>query len=84
MKGSTEQMKYEIDLNGPWKLYCPVVPDGFMVHGTIRRGPLDTGALFQNEKTGVFVQGNAGVLRSLNSREAIIAMSQAGAWKRVL
>lgn len=77
-------MTYEVDLNGPWKLYSPIVPAGFMVHGTITRQTGDTGALFQNGKTGVFVQANAGIFRALYGRDVMLALTRALAEENTL
>jgi len=57
------------DANGKWKLYTTTIPAAGKPLGTIRRDVGDTGALVLIENTGVYVQVNAGVIRSLPQRE---------------
>lgn len=62
----------KINHDGNWKLYCPTLPEGFKPFGTVTRDIGDTGALLLNEDTGVFVQGNAGSIRSLKMPKKIL------------
>lgn len=74
-------MKYS--KNGNWKMYWggTILPQGAQALGTIKRkNELVGGALIQLE-SGVYVQGNAGSIRSLpqDKVEELIARSEAAA-----
>ena len=61
--------KIEVKTKAPWALYWPgPIPVGATAHGTVTRNDGATGALLMMP-TGLYVQGNAGVLRSLPQRE---------------
>ena len=63
-----------------WALYWPgmPVPQGAAVVGTVRREPGDSGALFLLP-TGVYVQGNAGCIRTLPQHEVKILVARRAA-----
>jgi len=68
-------MKLTVNLSGPWKLYAgpAPIPDGATIRGTVRRSSGAEGALVEMP-TGIFVQWNAGVTRSLPQREIKAAL----------
>lgn len=66
----------EIDLCGKWRLYTNTIPDGSRAIGTVTRASGDTGALVYIEKTGRYVQVNAGVLRTLDQRPVLAALEE--------
>lgn len=54
-----------VALGGNWRLYSSTIPAGSQALGTITRNIGDTGALVRIEATGIYVQANAGVVRTL-------------------
>jgi len=66
--------KYVIDYMGRWNLYTNTLPQGGTVIGTIKRDIGDVGALVRIENTGLYVQVNVGVSRSLDQRAVNIAL----------
>jgi hypothetical protein len=63
-----------VSATGKWRLYwTSPLPDGAEAIGTVTRDGYDTGALILMP-TGVYVQGNAGALRSLPQREIRAAL----------
>ena len=54
-----------IDLSGNWRLYTNTIPHGARALGTVARDGYDTGALVLIEATGLYVQVNAGAVRTL-------------------
>lgn len=64
-----------VDPNGAWRLYWgnAPIPAGSQIAGTVSRDVGDTGALIRTA-AGIYVQGNAGALRSLDQRKVIAAM----------
>lgn len=58
-----------IDLSGNWRLYTNTIPHGARALGTVARDGYDTGALVLIEATGLYVQVNAGAVRSLDQRK---------------
>jgi len=60
--------KYIVDLNGKWNLYTNTLPQGGAFIGTVKRGIGDVGALVRIENTGLYVQVNAGTIKSLDQR----------------
>ena len=67
-----------VDLDGKWRLYTTTVPAGAIVLGTITRATGDTGALVRFESTGLYVQVNAGAIRSLDGRKVAAALGTTG------
>lgn len=67
-----------VDLGGAWRLYWGngPLPPGAQALGTITRGIGDTGALLRTG-VGIYVQGNARVVRSLDQRRVEAAIEQA-------
>ena len=64
---------------GKWRIYWTgPLPDGAEALGTVTRDGYDTGALLRMQ-TGVYVQGNAGAIRSLPQREIISALARSDA-----
>ena len=74
--------RYSVDLTGSWALYCPGVPAGCTVLGTVtREGAGETGALLQTG-AGVYVQACERGYRTLSQRavrEALAASAAVGA-----
>jgi len=66
---------YTINASGNWRLYTTTIPVGSTPMGTITRDGYDTGALVRIEKTGLYVQVNAGALRSLDGRRVAAALA---------
>lgn len=67
-----------IDQTGPWQLYTNTLPANSTPLGTITRDGTDTGALARIEKTGAYVQVNAGTIRSLDGRAVAAALGLTG------
>ncbi len=67
-----------VDLDGKWRLYSPSIPVGGVAIGTVTRGIGDTGALVYVPATGIYVQINAGVVRTLPQHKVLAALSAAG------
>lgn len=66
-----------VDLNGNWRLYTNTLPRGSRAIGTVSRDGIDTGALVLIEATGLYVQVNAGAIRSLPQDKVQAAISSA-------
>ncbi|MFA9949171.1 hypothetical protein ABCS64_11025 [Rhodocyclaceae bacterium Wk13] len=67
--------KFTIDRNGPWRLYnSQPLPRNWEVLGTVTRGKYDTGALARTP-IGVYVQINAGAVRSLDAAAVEAALA---------
>lgn len=68
--------------NGKWRVYwgSTPLPAGAEALGTVQRENLETGALIRLS-TGIYVQGNANAIRTLDQREveAGLARSEAAA-----
>ena len=69
-----------VDLGGKWRLYTNTLPANSRALGTVTREGYDTGALVLIEATGLYVQVNAGCLRSLpqSKVEAAVYAARAG------
>ena len=67
-----------VDLNGNWRLYTNTLPANSTPLGTVTRDESDAGALVRIEATGVYVQVNAGAIRSLDGRKVAAALGTAG------
>ena len=67
-----------VDTNGNWRLYTNTIPENSTALGTVTRDEGDTGALVRIEVTGVYVQVNAGAVRSLDGRKVAAALGTAG------
>ncbi len=67
-----------VDLGGAWRLYWGngPIPAGAQALGTVTRGIGDTGALLCTG-VGIYTQGNAGVLRSIEQRKVAAAIERA-------
>lgn len=66
-----------VDPAGPWAIYSRILPAGAAPHGTVSRAGGDTGALAMISATGLYVQVNAGVVRTLDQRKIRAAMEAA-------
>jgi hypothetical protein len=64
-------------------LYSGPLPPGFEALGTVRRGIGDEGALCRIQATGIYVQLNAGALRTLPQREVREALRVVGQFEAV-
>lgn len=71
--GRLERGRVEVDRNGPWRLYQPHVPSGWVILGTVQRG-MEIGALGRNKGTGEYAQLNAGAVKSLDQRKVAAAL----------
>ncbi len=71
-------MRISIRTTAPWARYWGPgpLPNGATAHGTVTRGEDDTGALIRMA-TGVYVQGNAGAIRSLPQSEVAASLAAA-------
>ena len=67
-----------VQIDGPWRLYTTTVPKGGRALGTVTRDGLDTGALVLIEATGLYIQVNVGVIRSLDQRKVKVALAASG------
>lgn len=67
-----------VDVNGNWRLYTNTIPANSTPLGTVTRDESDTGALVRISETGVYVQVNAGTIRSLDGRKVAAALGTAG------
>lgn len=67
-----------VDVNGNWRLYTNTIPANSTALGTVTRDEGDTGALVRINATGVYVQVNAGAIRSLDGRKVAAALGTAG------
>lgn len=70
--------KVTVDTAGNWKLYTNTLPANSTPLGTVTRDDFDTGALVRIDATGVYVQVNAGAIRSLDGRTIAAALGTAG------
>lgn len=66
--------------SGNWKLYWGMspLPTGAEALGTVQRETLEIGALIRLS-TGIYVQGNAGAIRTLDQRDAKVAIERSEA-----
>lgn len=67
-----------VNTDGNWRLYTNTIPMNSTPLGTVTRDESDTGALVRIEATGVYVQVNAGAIRSLDGRKVAAALGTAG------
>lgn len=67
-----------VDTNGDWRLYTNTLPANSTPLGTVTRDESDAGALVRIEATGVYVQVNAGTIRSLDGRKVAAALGTTG------
>lgn len=70
-----------INTTGKWQLYWgpSPLPQNSKALGTVTRDGYDTGALILIETTGLYVQGNAAMIRSLPQRDIITCLHK---WKK--
>ena len=64
--------RYTVTLNGPWKLYVAIKPNGWEMVGTIQRG-MEIGALGLSP-AGIYAQINAGAIKALDQRIVLAAL----------
>lgn len=69
--------RLSVKLGGDWRLYSATLPAGSVVLGTISRGRFDVGALLQMSGSGLYVQLNIGVIRTLDQRKVAAAIESA-------
>lgn len=67
-----------VDSDGDWRLYTQTFPPGALPLGTVTRADGSTGALARIERTGAYVQVNAGAARSLDGRKMAAALGITG------
>lgn len=65
-----------VALGGAWRLYSNIIPAGSRALGTITRKTGDTGALVQIEANGIYIQVNAGVVRTLPQSKVAAALAE--------
>ena len=68
-----------VALGGAWRLYSNTIPAGSRALGTITRDIGNTGALVQIDATGLYVQVNAGAVRTLPQAKVAAAVEAARA-----
>jgi len=75
-----DRIKMRISKNGKWQIYWGYInlPQGAKAIGTITRDNNQTGALIQLA-SGIYVQGNAGAIRTLDQTEVKIAIKRSAA-----
>lgn len=64
-----------VDKDGKWALYSSTLPAGYTPLGTVTRDAYGTGALVRIESSGLYVQINAGAIRSLDQRKVSAALN---------
>ena len=74
----TNRGRLTVDTNGNWRLYTNTLPTNSTPLGTVTRDEFDTGALVRIDSTGLYVQVNAGAMRSLDGRRVAAALGTAG------
>lgn len=67
-----------VNTGGNWRLYTNTIPANSTPLGTVTRDMGDTGALVRINATGVYVQVNAGAIRSLDGRKVAAALGTTG------
>ena len=81
MIAHTNRGRITVDLGGNWRIYTNTIPAGSKAIGVVDRGH-DKGALVHIEKTGLYVQVNAGSVRSLPQSKIAAAVDAARSGKR--
>jgi hypothetical protein len=78
MSPSSNRARITVDPAGPWAIYWGnrPLPEGSTALGVVNRGVGDAGALLRTP-AGLYVQGNAGVLRNLDHRKVVAALDAA-------
>jgi hypothetical protein len=69
-------MRITVDRDANWQVYTATIPPSAEALGVVDRGG-DKGALVQMLATGIYVQVNAGAVRSLPQRDVRAALGQA-------
>lgn len=64
-------------LGAQWRHFTAIAPAYGAVLGTVTRDGIDSGALVRVDETGLYVQVNAGALRSLPQAETAAAIAAA-------
>lgn len=75
--GHSNRGRLSVDLGGSWRIYTITLPAGSSAVGAVTRDG-DAGALARIDATGLYVQVNAGVIRTLDQRKVRAAMEAAG------
>ena len=65
-----------VAIGGNWRLYTNTIPAGSRALGTVAREGYDTGALVLIEATSLYVQVNAGAVRSLPQSKVVAALAE--------
>lgn len=76
MRSHQNRGRLTVDLGGKWRLYTNHLPAGSRAIGTVTRDGHDTGALVLIEETGLYVQANAGAIRSLPQSKVSAALAE--------
>ncbi len=76
MSGHQNRGRLTVDLGGKWRLYTNTMPANSRALGTVTREGYDTGALVLIEETGLYVQANAGAIRSLPQAKVAAALAE--------
>lgn len=82
MSNHPNRSRISVDLGANWRLYTNLLPQRSKALGTVTRGEIDTGALVWLEAAGIYVQINAGSMRSLPQHKVQKAVDEARAGKR--
>ena len=72
--GHSNRNRLTVDRPGKPGIYQLAPLPGWEVIGTVSRGGGDTGALVRNNRTGLYAQANAGVIRTLDQRKVEAAL----------
>lgn len=65
-----------VALGGNWRIYTNTIQSGSRALGTVARDGYDTGALVLIEATGLYVQVNAGAVRSLPQSKVAASLAE--------
>lgn len=63
-----------VDPDGNWRLYTVTLPAASVPLGTVRRANGEIGALVRFQRSGMYVQINAGAIRNLDPSEVHAAL----------
>jgi len=74
MSPHTNRGRLTIDPAGAWRLCTNTLPADCTPLGTITRNGTDTGALVLMSKTGIYVQVNAGIIKTLPQAKVAAVM----------
>lgn len=79
---SFNRKKINVDPEGKWKLYCPVLPEGAEPLGTAKVGEKE-GALIRFKATGLYAIAAAGAITNIDGRKVAAALTGRGREKEM-